>query len=43
MDANRQILQDGAVAINDGRLLDIGLTEVLALKYEAKKVIDCSR
>lgn len=42
MDASRRILQDGAVAINDGRIIGIGLTENIASKFEAKKVIDCS-
>ncbi|MFD6441217.1 hydrolase, partial [Peribacillus sp. NPDC060186] len=42
MDENRRILQDGAIAINQGRILDVDLTEKLNSKYEAKKVIDCS-
>ena len=42
MDVNRRILLDGAIAINEGRILDIGLTENLTSKYEAKKLIDCS-
>lgn len=42
MDTNRRILKDGAVAIQKGRILDVGLTEDLSAKYEAKKVIDCS-
>ncbi|WP_391207054.1 amidohydrolase family protein [Psychrobacillus sp. L4] len=42
MDKDRRILQDGAVAINGGRILDVDITEVLLEKYEAKKVMDCS-
>jgi 5-methylthioadenosine/S-adenosylhomocysteine deaminase len=42
MDKDRRILQDGAVAIHEGRILDIGQTEILETKYKAKKVMDCS-
>ncbi|OLO42312.1 hydrolase [Alkalihalophilus pseudofirmus] len=42
MDPNRRILQDGAVVIDDGRILDVDLTESIVEKYQAKKVIDCS-
>ncbi len=43
MDQDRRVLQDGAVAINEGRILDIGQTAQMTEKYEAKKVIDCSK
>lgn len=39
MDQNRRILQDGAIAINQGRILDVDLTEKLKSKYEAKKLL----
>ncbi|TDK62509.1 hydrolase [Bacillus salipaludis] len=42
MDKNRRILQDGAVAINKGRILAVDTTERLMGKFEAKKVLDCS-
>ncbi len=41
MDQNRRILQDGAIAIHQGRILAVDSTEKLKLKYEAVKVIDC--
>lgn len=42
MDQNRRILQNGAVAIHQGRILAVDSTEKLKSKYEAVKVIDCS-
>jgi 5-methylthioadenosine/S-adenosylhomocysteine deaminase len=42
MDPSRRIIQDGAIAIQRGRILDIGASEILGAKYEAVKVIDCS-
>ncbi|MED3789352.1 amidohydrolase family protein [Peribacillus frigoritolerans] len=42
MDQNRRILQDGSVAIHQGRILAVDSTEKLKSKYEAVKVIDCS-
>ncbi|ANE45190.1 hydrolase [Paenibacillus swuensis] len=41
MDGERRILEDGAVAVQDGRILEVGDTENLVGKYEAKRVIDC--
>jgi cytosine/adenosine deaminase-related metal-dependent hydrolase len=42
MDKNRRILRDGAVAINDGRILAVDDTEKIVKEYTAKKVIDCN-
>ncbi|MDQ1003398.1 5-methylthioadenosine/S-adenosylhomocysteine deaminase [Neobacillus niacini] len=42
MDPFRRIIQDGAIAIHRGRILDIGASEILESNYEAVKVIDCS-
>lgn len=42
MDTDRSIIEDGAVAIKDGRILDIGSSTELLGKYEAKETIDCS-
>ena len=42
MDSDRRMIQDGAVAINEGRILAVDETSILVEKYEAKKVIDCS-
>lgn len=41
MDQERRILEDGAVAIHNGRILEVDDTAIVAAKYEAKKVIDC--
>ncbi|MFE5429175.1 amidohydrolase family protein [Peribacillus simplex] len=41
MDEQRRILKDGAVAIHNGRIIEVQDTEELFGKYEAKKVIDC--
>lgn len=43
MDTQRRILNDGAIAIKNGRILDIGTTKDLSNKYNARKVIDASR
>ena len=40
MDRDRTILYDGAVAIKNGRIVDIGATETLAAQYSAGQVID---
>lgn len=42
MDEERRILSDGAVAVHDGRILEVGKTDELLPKYEAKKVMDMS-
>lgn len=42
MDQERRILENGAVAIHDGRILEVANTEELLAKYEAKKTIDCN-
>ncbi|CRK81893.1 amidohydrolase family protein [Neobacillus massiliamazoniensis] len=42
MDKDRRILQDGAVAINNGRIVAVDTTERLMGKFEAQKVLDCS-
>lgn len=41
MNKKREIIDNGAVAIDKGRLLEIGLTKDLSEKYEAKEVRDC--
>ncbi|MFD1781019.1 amidohydrolase family protein [Fredinandcohnia salidurans] len=42
MDKQRRIIQNGAIAIHEGRILEIDTTEFIKSKYEAAKVIDCS-
>ncbi len=41
MDEQRRILEDGAVAIHNGRILEVDASDHLLSKYEAKKVMDC--
>lgn len=41
MNEKREIITDGAVAIDGGKILDVGKTEKLKSKYEATKTIDC--
>ncbi len=41
MDEHRRVLQDGAVAVDKTRILEVGETETLVKKYEAKRLLDC--
>ncbi|EMF46768.1 Pyrimidine deaminase archaeal [Planococcus halocryophilus Or1] len=41
MNKERSIIYGGAVAIHNGRILDVGLTAELEVKYEAKQIINC--
>ena len=43
MDPERSVLETSALAIHDGRILDIGPTANLEQKYEAKRVVDARR
>lgn len=40
MDKERRLIEDGAVAIQGDRIVEVGKSDVLRKKYEAKKVID---
>lgn len=42
MNSTREILNNGAVAIDKGKIIDVGKSEDLEKKYEAKDIIDCS-
>lgn len=42
MDPHRTILEDGAVAVNAGRIVKVGKTTELEPLYQAEKVLDCS-
>ena len=42
MDPGRRIFADGAVAIEDDRIVEVGKSDLLAAKYNAQKVIDAS-
>lgn len=41
MDKERRIIHDGAVAIHQGKILDVGLAKDLKMEYEAAQTIDC--
>ena len=41
MDPERRIIEDGAVAVNAGRIVQVGKTSDLEPLYHAKKVIEC--
>src|SRR5690606_18548339 len=40
VDAQRRVLWRGAIAINDGDIVEVGPSDTIAVKYEAKTVID---
>ncbi|WP_423786939.1 amidohydrolase family protein, partial [Jonquetella anthropi] len=42
MDPQRRIIEEGAVAIDGKRILDVGTAEDLQKKYVSDKVIDCA-
>ena len=42
MDPGRRIFADGAVAIEDDRIVEVGKSDLLAPKYKAQKVIDAA-
>lgn len=41
MDLDRRILEDGAVAVDRGRILKVGRTEDLLPLYQARRTLDC--
>jgi len=41
MDSQRRIIENGALAIHNGRIVKIGKTENLEPEYQAEKVINC--
>ena len=42
VDQDRRILYDGAMAVRDGRIVEVGESRELERKYEAKHRQDCS-
>ena len=43
VDPVRRVLEDGAIAVDKGHILDVGPTKEIASKYKADRVIDASR
>ncbi|MCK7485544.1 MAG: hypothetical protein MZU97_08290 [Bacillus subtilis] len=43
MNPARQIIEDGAVAVQGDRILAVGTTQEITAAYQAKRVIDASR
>ena len=43
VDAQRRILEDGAVAIDKGRIVSVGTTKEVCRDFSAKEVLDCHR
>lgn len=42
VDKHLMIIEDGAIAINDGSIVDIDLTKVIEQKYDSDKIINAS-
>lgn len=40
VDAKRRVWRDGAIAIHDRKILEVGPSEAISAKYEAERVID---
>jgi 5-methylthioadenosine/S-adenosylhomocysteine deaminase len=43
MDANRRMFRNGAIAVEDGRVVDVGKSEEIGRKYRAERTIDARR
>ena len=41
MDPQRRIIEDGAVAVDKGRIIKVGKASEVTLQFQASKVIDC--
>lgn len=41
MNKNNPVIKDGAVAINNGRIVDVDTTKTILSKFEAREIIDC--
>jgi len=40
VDKNRRIIKDGAIAIDNNKIVDVGKTDAIEKKYSAEKIID---
>ena len=40
MDDTRRVIDDGAIAVSADRIIDVGPSELLALRYRAGRTID---
>jgi cytosine/adenosine deaminase-related metal-dependent hydrolase len=43
MNPQRDVIEDGAIAINEGKILEIGATKILSAKYEPKHTINATK
>ena len=43
MDMNGTIYEDGAIAVNNGRIVEVGKSYEVMKKYSSEKVIDANR
>ncbi len=43
MDKKRRVFKDGAVAIDEGKILDVGKTKIIQKEYKADKIIDAKK
>jgi 5-methylthioadenosine/S-adenosylhomocysteine deaminase len=41
IDPERRVIEDGAVAVDGGRIVAVGLADDLAQQYQARETIDC--
>ena len=42
MDKERRVIEDGGVAVDKGRIIDVATSEELKSKYKASKTVDCT-
>ena len=42
MDSSRKVLEDGALAVEGSRIVDVGPSDEVATRYQAERVIEAS-